>query len=122
METEKLLKPILSADEIPGKFWELNLPCVYSMKFYKNAICESSYPFMGAICKLVITLYDLTVCIHGTSMNNLDLILRSGLKRMGRNHVHFATGLPTEDGVISGMPIIIRLNLKYILRSNLIKP
>mgnify|MGYP002775710973 FL=1 len=54
------------------------------------------------ICKLVITLYDLTVCIHGTSMNNLDSILRSGLKRMGRNHVHFATGLPTEDGVISG--------------------
>ena len=54
------------------------------------------------ICELVITLYDLTVCIHGTSMNNLDSILRSGLKRMGRNHVHFATGLPTEDGVISG--------------------
>ena len=73
-------------------------------------------------CKLVLSLYYLTVCIHGTSMNNLDLILRSGLKRMGRNHVHFATGLPTEDGVISGMPIIIKLNLKYIMRSNLIKP
>ena len=39
------------------------------------------------------------VSIHGTSMNNLDSILRSGLKRIGRNHVHFATGLPTEDGV-----------------------
>lgn len=58
-------------------------------------------------CKLVLSLYYLTVCINGTSMNNLNSILRSGLKRMGRNHVHFATGLPTEDGVISGMPIII---------------
>ena len=50
------------------------------------------------ICKLVLSLYYLLVCIHGTSMNN-DSILCSGLKRMGRNHVHFATGLPTEDGV-----------------------
>ena len=49
METEKLLKAILSADEIPGDFWELNLSCVYSMAFYKNAICESSYPFVGAL-------------------------------------------------------------------------
>ena len=54
-------------------------------------------------------------------MNNLDSILSSGLKRMGRNHVHFAIGLPREDGVISGIPIIITLNLKYILRSNVIK-
>mgnify|MGYP002775450527 FL=1 len=93
------------------------------MKFYKNAVNHHIplWELSKGICKLVITLYDLTVCIHGTSMNNLDSILSSGLKRMGRNHVHFAIGLPREDGVISGIPIIITLNLKYILRSNVIK-
>ena len=40
---------------------------------------------------------------------------------MGRNHVHFAIGLPREDEVISGMPIVITLYLKCILRSNVIK-
>ncbi|XP_024539348.1 putative tRNA 2'-phosphotransferase isoform X2 [Selaginella moellendorffii] len=43
------------------------------------------------------------VCIHGTYKHALPSILESGLKVMGRNHVHFATGLPDENGVISGM-------------------
>lgn len=32
----------------------------------------------------------------------MDSIWQEGLKRMNRNHVHFATGLPEQDGVISG--------------------
>eukprot|EP00250_Pteridium_aquilinum_P014401 c21965_g1_i1 orf=107-1342(+) len=60
IESDKLLKPIHSSDEIP-------------------------------------------VCVHGTYMRNLSSILKTGLKKMGRNHVHFASGLPREDGVISGM-------------------
>ncbi|KAH7387387.1 hypothetical protein KP509_16G020300 [Ceratopteris richardii] len=60
IESEKLLKPVLSSEEIP-------------------------------------------VCVHGTLMKNLDSILKTGLKKMGRIHIHFASGLPKEDGVISGM-------------------
>ncbi|KAK3340332.1 KptA family-domain-containing protein [Neurospora tetraspora] len=44
--------------------------------------------------------------IHGTYFAFWDKIVQSGgLKAMGRNHVHFSTGLPedTERGVISGM-------------------
>jgi 2'-phosphotransferase len=43
--------------------------------------------------------------VHGTYYGNYQSIVESGgLKKMGRNHIHFSTGLP-EDGesVISGM-------------------
>lgn len=43
------------------------------------------------------------VCVHGTYEKFMSSIWQEGLKRMTRNHVHFATGLPKEDGVISGM-------------------
>ncbi|KAG2179806.1 hypothetical protein INT43_003589 [Umbelopsis isabellina] len=57
-------------------------------------------------------------CVHGTFSKNWqsiaiksDLVLqlesydteKQGLKRMSRNHIHFAPGMPGEDGVISGM-------------------
>jgi 2'-phosphotransferase len=90
VETEKLLKPILSADEIPGNSCDSDVICIYAL------VCCQGF------CELV---YVLAVCIHGTSMKNLDSILSTGLKKMARNHVHFATGLPKEDGVISGMLI-----------------
>lgn len=42
--------------------------------------------------------------IHGTYFCFWGSILESsGLKAMGRNHVHCSTGLPEGDGVISGM-------------------
>jgi 2'-phosphotransferase len=43
--------------------------------------------------------------IHGTNFKAWDLISKDpqGLSRMNRNHMHFATGLLGEDGVISGM-------------------
>lgn len=34
--------------------------------------------------------------VHGTLASNLPAIQRSGLRRMGRQHVHFATALPGE--------------------------
>ena len=43
------------------------------------------------------------VCVHGTALRNWGAIKKSGLCRMERNHIHFARGLPGEDGVISGM-------------------
>ncbi|KAK2729119.1 tRNA 2'-phosphotransferase 1 [Colletotrichum kahawae] len=45
------------------------------------------------------------VVVHGTYFAFWRQIEESGgLRRMGRNHVHFATGLPTDEkGVVSGM-------------------
>ncbi|KAK4179800.1 putative tRNA 2'-phosphotransferase 1 [Triangularia setosa] len=45
------------------------------------------------------------VVVHGTYFAFWPLIKESGgLKRMGRNHVHFSTGLPEDDdSVVSGM-------------------
>ncbi|XP_077143720.1 tRNA 2'-phosphotransferase 1 isoform X4 [Ranitomeya variabilis] len=42
--------------------------------------------------------------IHGTYIRHWPLILRGGLSRMNRTHIHLSTQLPGEgDGVISGM-------------------
>ncbi|KAM7417528.1 hypothetical protein PAMA_017254 [Pampus argenteus] len=41
--------------------------------------------------------------VHGSYICNWSSIKQQGLRRMTRNHIHLASGLPGEDGVISGM-------------------
>ncbi|KAJ2142923.1 hypothetical protein IW136_001819 [Coemansia sp. RSA 678] len=41
--------------------------------------------------------------IHGTTKDKLKSINANGLSKMNRNHIHFATGLATDQKVISGM-------------------
>lgn len=49
-------------------------------------------------------LETLSVVVHGTYTDPWTQHIRQeGLKRMNRQHVHCATGLPTNDGVISGL-------------------
>ena len=52
--------------------------------------------------------------IHGTYHQPLPLIMKNGLNRMGRNHLHLAIGLP-GNGVISGMrsscQVVVELNM-----------
>jgi 2'-phosphotransferase len=43
------------------------------------------------------------VIVHGTYEDAWRTIQQDGLSKMRRNHIHFAAGLPGEDGVISGM-------------------
>ncbi|KAJ2612038.1 tRNA 2'-phosphotransferase [Coemansia sp. RSA 1365] len=51
-----------------------------------------------------ITPENIPDCIvHGTMKSKLPLIMKSGLSRMARTHIHFATGLPSNKAVISGM-------------------
>lgn len=49
------------------------------------------------------TLASMPTVIHGTTQQAWETIRKEGLSRMGRTHIHFATGLPKDDGVISGM-------------------
>jgi len=53
--------------------------------------------------------------VHGTYFEPLPLIMKGGLNKMARNHVHLAAGLPGKDGVISGMrsscQVVIELNM-----------
>lgn len=80
VESESLLKPILSADEVP-------------------------------------------VCVHGTYKKNLESILKFGLKRMKRLHVHFSCGLPTDGEVISGMrrdiDVLVFLDIRKALEEGM---
>jgi 2'-phosphotransferase len=49
-------------------------------------------------------LIALPMVVHGTFKEAWDKRIRTqGLKRMKRNHIHFATGLPKDGGVMSGM-------------------
>ncbi|KAJ3293742.1 tRNA 2'-phosphotransferase 1 [Rhizoclosmatium sp. JEL0117] len=58
---------------------------------------------------------EIPIVVHGTYNRFWDLIEQEGLKKMGRNHIHFAVGRPGESGVISGMrttsQILIYINV-----------
>ena len=43
------------------------------------------------------------VAVHGTYFKVWDSIKRTGLSRMGRQHIHLSAGEPGASGVISGM-------------------
>mmetsp|Transcript_20985 Transcript_20985/g.51575 ORF Transcript_20985/g.51575 Transcript_20985/m.51575 type:complete len:259 (+) Transcript_20985:128-904(+) len=48
-------------------------------------------------------LRSLPCIVHGTYVEPWKSIETTGLKKMNRTHIHFASGLPEADGVISGM-------------------
>ncbi|KAI9500011.1 Protein transport protein Sec24B [Coemansia spiralis] len=51
-----------------------------------------------------LTAETLPPCIvHGTTSGKIPLIKQTGLSRMRRTHIHFASGLPGDKSVISGM-------------------
>ncbi len=62
---------------------------------------------------------DIPIVVHGTFKKNLQAIKKSGLSRMNRQHVHFASGLPGENDVISGMrktcDVFVYVNMELAL-------
>eukprot|EP01057_Protomagalhaensia_wolfi_P000073 Protomagalhaensia_wolfi_Nauph_80__72@NODE_1043_length_1777_cov_23_578251_g788_i0_p1_GENE_NODE_1043_length_1777_cov_23_578251_g788_i0NODE_1043_length_1777_cov_23_578251_g788_i0_p1_ORF_typecomplete_len335_score41_66PTS_2RNA/PF01885_16/1_2e59_NODE_1043_length_1777_cov_23_578251_g788_i07161720 len=46
---------------------------------------------------------SIQTCVHGTYWDAWDRILREGLLRMSRLHIHFARGLPGDPAVLSGI-------------------
>ncbi|XP_033148345.1 tRNA 2'-phosphotransferase 1 isoform X6 [Brassica rapa] len=105
--SEKLLKPILSPEEAPGKSSTRTF-----VFFFPLVFCIALFPMF--VCFAVMA-----VCVHGTYKKNLESILASGLKRMNKLHVHFSCGLPIDGEVISGMRrdvnVLIFLDIKKAL-------
>ncbi|XP_020599335.1 tRNA 2'-phosphotransferase 1-like isoform X2 [Phalaenopsis equestris] len=76
-----------------------------------------------SLLKPILSADELQVCVHGTYKKNLESILQYGLKRMERLHVHFASGLPSDGEVISGMRrdvnMLIFLDLRKALQDGM---
>lgn len=62
---------------------------------------------------------QIPVAIHGTYMKHIDSILKIGLSKMNRTHIHFSVGKPGDKKVISGMrpncDILIYLDVQKCL-------
>lgn len=69
------------------------------------------------------TLSDFPICVHGTSASAWSSIRSNGLQKMSRNHIHFATGIPNEGSVQSGMrksaEILIYCDLEKALHAGM---
>lgn len=53
--------------------------------------------------------------IHGTTRKNIKFILKDGLLRMKRNHIHFASGMNAMSGVRNSSNIFIYADLQKAL-------
>lgn len=42
---------------------------------------------------------QIPVCVHGTYRQHLVSIMQNGLNRMGRQHIHFASGMRAKSGM-----------------------
>ena len=62
--------------------------------------------------------------VHGTTARAWPLIKKTGLNKMERNHIHFAIGLPRDEGVVSGMrgssAVLVELDLAAVLAAGTI--
>ena len=73
----------------------------------------------------IVSAKEYPTIIHGTNEKAWKLIAKdpNGLSRMSRNHIHFATGLLGDDGVISGMrgscSVLIYVDLEKALHDGI---
>ena len=65
----------------------------------------------------------LPVCVHGTTLEAWNLIKKSGLSRMARQHIHMAIGIPGDKQVISGMRttscVVISIDMTKAMRDGI---
>jgi putative RNA 2'-phosphotransferase len=59
---------------------------------------------------------DLPTCFHATPRKNLDAILREGISRMGRQHVHLSR---TLEGVPGGRDAVLHVDSASAIRSGI---
>ena len=57
------------------------------------------------------------ILLHGTATKNLDSIMKDGLKKMNRHHVHLSEdqNTATSVGIRYGKPILLRVNAKQMV-------
>jgi 2'-phosphotransferase len=103
--------PDLASDE-PSD-WVIRANQGHSIEIDSAALLKPITIEAGNVPKLVV---------HGTYFAFYQAIMETGgLKKMGRNHIHFSTGLPEDkQGVISGMrgdaEILIYVDIERSLR------
>lgn len=61
--------------------------------------------------QLLTRIYSSPLCVHGTYMRNWESIHKNGLKRMNRNHIHFACEEIHSNQVISGMRLNVEIKI-----------
>ncbi|KAJ3320595.1 hypothetical protein HDU93_003486, partial [Gonapodya sp. JEL0774] len=71
--------------------------------WYIRANQGHSVKVEGLDLELVENVEDIPTVIHGTYLRHWPSIAKKGLSKMGRTHIHFASGLLGDNGVISGM-------------------
>ena len=66
---------------------------------------------------------DILVCIHGTYLKKLPLILEKGLNKMKRQHIHFTqtkSDNPNQSGIRSSCDILIYLNIELRIKDGIV--
>lgn len=64
----------------------------------------------------------LDICIHGTNEKAYEIIKTKGLSKMGRKHIHLATGLPSanvKSGIRKSASVIIHINMKNAMQNGI---
>lgn len=75
------------------------------------------------LCQRITNASEVPICIHGTTLQNWKRIQTEGLKRMQRNHIHFATGYCGDKNVQSGIrstsTVFIHLDVQKVLDADI---
>jgi len=73
--------------------------------------------------KKVASSTEIPTVVHGTYLKSWGVIKKEGLSKMGRNHIHFASGHFTDSTVISGMrktaEILIYVNAEKAMKDGI---
>lgn len=73
-------------------------------------------PGEGSLLRQIQDPAEIPVCIHGTYSRFLDSILKSGLNRMKRQHIHFASGTAAKSGMRHDCDVHIHVDVWRAMR------
>ena len=62
----------------------------------------------------------LDLCFHGTTKKNILLIQKSGLNRMDRKHIHFASKHDAISGIKSSSKVLVHINMEEAMKDGIV--